>query len=160
MQKLCLGRGISRTNFAAAVEVYRIIATELKSHKLAKAQRNRHLPAAPPQKPRAADREGDTPMSGVNRTGTVPRQGGRGGKGGSNSRGRTAGGGQRAEWVSEHTRRERRAKGKCLRCGSAEHFIRECYLRPAQQPVGVRHLDTSELSDEEESGEGNAPPPS
>ena len=40
----------------------------------------------------------------------------------------------RATWVSRNIIEERRTNGKCLRCGSSDHFIGNCGYLPPQRP--------------------------
>lgn len=42
---------------------------------------------------------------------------------------------KRARWVDEKTYQERKDDGRCLRCGSSEHFIRNCHQRPPRRPT-------------------------
>jgi hypothetical protein len=39
-----------------------------------------------------------------------------------------------AKWVSQSEMTRRKEAGECLRCGSPEHFIGQCHLRPARRP--------------------------
>ena len=41
---------------------------------------------------------------------------------------------KRAKWVSEEEMGNRRAEGRCLRCGSSEHRIKDCEFKPARHP--------------------------
>ena len=68
------------------------------------------------------DREGDSPMTGVNAKSTAnigkPRK--------------------RARWVSEEERQKRRDEGRCLSCGAGDHWRLKCPYQPAVRPRGPR----------------------
>jgi hypothetical protein len=50
---------------------------------------------------------------------------------------------KQAQWVSQDEIDQRRAEGKCLRCGRSGHLIARCALLPAQRPNSVRIATSS-----------------
>ena len=40
----------------------------------------------------------------------------------------------KAKWVSQQELDRRKEANECLRCGSKDHFIRQCSLGPARRP--------------------------
>ncbi|KAJ5880163.1 retrotransposon gag protein [Penicillium subrubescens] len=50
---------------------------------------------------------------------------------------------KQAQWVSQDEIDQRRAEGKCLRCGRSGHLIARCALLPAQRPNSARIATSS-----------------
>ncbi|KAH0841257.1 hypothetical protein FOPE_06510 [Fonsecaea pedrosoi] len=57
---------------------------------------------------------------------------------------------QRAQWVSKEILDKRKEAGRCLRCGSGEHFVRQCSLLPAMRPRAGRTVATAITAEEGE----------
>lgn len=50
--------------------------------------------------------------------------------------------GPRARWASTKELASRKSLGQCLRCGSKDHFVRQCDKRPAQKPAQLAAVET------------------
>lgn len=61
---------------------------------------------------------------------------------------------KRATWVANEEVQKRKTEKKCLRCGSQDHFVRQCPLLPARRPglvAAVRTTDDHQGGVEQES---------
>jgi hypothetical protein len=68
--------------------------------------------------------------------------------------------GPRAKWVSKEVLDERRRARACIRCGSKDHFVRDCQLQAAQRPYtqekeNVRIANTQQIEPIEGSDTSN-----
>lgn len=61
--------------------------------------------------------------------------------------------GKRATWVSDAEIQKRRSDGKCVRCGSEKHFVRNCLMMPARRPGQVNAVQPSQVDKSEDDGD-------
>jgi len=105
IRTIALNRGVSRTDYAAAIASYRSIAVDLEAQ-------NIEISGRPVQQQQAVkrDSDGDVVMTHVGAVNTA----------------RQKKGGQRANRVPDEVYKHRKEKGLCVRCGSATHYVRDC----------------------------------
>lgn len=95
----------------------------------AHSQGSQNQPSKPPKK----DKDGDTPMTGVNAAGAVPKR--------------------RAPWLSEAELARRKSAGLCFRCGDKDCFrAKKCGLLPAVKPDNQRQNSVRAVTVTEDDG--------
>jgi hypothetical protein len=149
------------TSYDNYCDQLRSIYTQTQRAKHAASARQAPKPQQTPADPNAMDWEKtaafSTPSTRRGR-GPKPAKGGR--TAGQDTNGRQK---RQAKWVNEATLAARKEAGACLRCGSQNHFIRDCKMLAATNPnrrtaVGAvqpkrADLQEEEYEDEEESDE-------
>ena len=122
MTNSLMNRGIPAT-FSDLISRLHEISSDMDALDITRAERTRRS-----RTPRQNDDEMEwTPTVSVNRTETSTKHHRSG-----------TGAPRQAQWVSQDVLEQRRADGKCLRCGKVGHFIGTCALLPAQRPSGAR----------------------
>ena len=117
-----MNRGIPAT-FSDLISRLHEISSDMDALDITRAERTRRS-----RTPRQNDDEMEwTPTVSVNRTETSTKHHRSG-----------TGAPRQAQWVSQDVLEQRRADGKCLRCGKVGHFIGTCALLPAQRPSSAR----------------------
>ena len=108
MKDVALNRGVSRTNWEAAIEDYHRIAVDIETASLEAQQRGLASSGAG-----KVDAQGDTAMVTVAAVQTTQGS-------------RSAPPKRRANWIPEDLFQQRKASGACTRCGQSSHTHREC----------------------------------
>jgi hypothetical protein len=127
MTNSLMNRGIPAT-FSDLISRLHEISSDMDALDITRTERARKS-----RTPRQNDDEMDwTPTVSVNRTETYTKH----------HRSRT-GAPRQAQWVSQDVLEQRRADGKCLRCGKVGHFIGTCALLPAQRLSSARIASAS-----------------
>lgn len=143
MRDIALNRGVSRTDYGAAVDTYRSIAVDLETKIIEESYRSRVYPA----RREARDMDGDTRMTGVAAIGSV------------NSQLRKGTIQRRKNWIPDELFRQRRQEGVCTRCGDRGHYARGCanaiLLTPKSSMNAIGALADDDNPEHEESDSGN-----
>lgn len=117
IRAVAMNRGVTRTNYDAAVAAYKSIAVDVETMAI----EDRMRPSTTPGTSQRRDGDGDVEMTTVSVTRTSP-------PGASQPRRGTTGrkGPTRATWVPDALYRQRREANLCTRCGEEGHIRREC----------------------------------
>lgn len=121
MRSVSLNRGVSRTNYNAAVEEYKTIAVDIETASLELGFLQAGKSKEPQQKSNL-DRDGDTNMVEVAALSSAP----------------TKPPTSRPNWIPQDLFNARKLAKVCTRCGQGGHFVRACPNALLLQPVGVK----------------------
>jgi len=131
MREVSMNRGVSRTDYDAAVLAYKAIAVDLETAEMESTWRSQpHRPV--PVAPQRQDRDGDVHMVNVGAAGTAS---------GGSRRGPAP---DRENWIPADVFSERKAAGVCTRCGRAGHYMRACPNAAVTRSVAIQSVGLDE----------------
>jgi hypothetical protein len=145
LREYTVGRGVPRDDYATAVTMLRAIAVDMESLRLEEKLRQRYTA----HKEVHRDQDGDTEMTGINalrasRYGETRSDG-------KKQQPRRNKPREKTSWIPDKEFRSRKRSGACLRCGSKEHFIRDCPKKSGAEVASVKTASFQEpLSSSEE----------